>query len=62
MQVDRYPPARILKVYVETLTGFSHIYHPDGLNNISLSQGFMLENDSHCGTGRENVNSNICEG
>ena len=33
MQADRYPPASILKVYVETLTGFSHIYHADGLNN-----------------------------
>ena len=26
------PPSRILKVCIENLTGFTHIYHPDGLN------------------------------
>lgn len=26
-----YPPARIFKVYLEALTGFSHVCHPDGL-------------------------------
>lgn len=26
-------PARILKVYRKALTGFSHVHHPDGLNN-----------------------------
>ena len=36
-------PARILKVYTEALTGFSHIYHPDDLNSTVLSQGCILE-------------------
>ena len=38
-------PPRILKVYLESLTGFSHVYCPDGLNNTLLSQGciFVLE-------------------
>ena len=29
-------------VCIQTLTGFSHIYCPDGLNNTSLSQGSVL--------------------
>lgn len=33
---------RILKVYTEALTGFSHIYCPHGLNNL-FSQGCILE-------------------
>ena len=36
-------PARILKVYIEVLTGFSHEFSPDGLNNILISQGCALE-------------------
>lgn len=35
--------ARILKVYTEALTEFSHIYCPDILNNLLLSQGSVLE-------------------
>lgn len=35
--------ARILKVYIETLMGFSHIFSPDGLNNTLLFQGCILE-------------------
>lgn len=31
------PPIRILKVYIEALTGFSHIFSPVGLSNTSLS-------------------------
>ena len=34
--------ARILKVYIEALTGFSHIFNPDSLNNTLLSQGCIL--------------------
>lgn len=30
-------PAKILKVYIEVLMGFSHIFRPDGLNNTLLS-------------------------
>lgn len=36
-------PTWILKVYIEPLTGLSHVYHWDVLNNTLLSQGFVLE-------------------
>lgn len=50
-------PARILKVYAKALTGFSHVYCPDVLNNTLLSSGCDLENGSHCGNGEQNANS-----
>lgn len=50
-------PARILKVYTETLTELRHIYCLDGLNNTSLSQGYFLENDSHCGKSDQYIHS-----
>lgn len=37
-----HPPAKIFKVYREALTGFSHIYSPDGLNIALLCQGYIL--------------------
>ena len=37
------PPARIFKVYIEALSGFSHVFSPGGLSNILLSQGFVLQ-------------------
>lgn len=41
------PPAtRILKVYIEALPGFSHVFSPDDLNNTFFSQSFILENSS----------------
>lgn len=33
---------QILTVCIEALTGFSHIYCPDGLNATLLSQGYVL--------------------
>ena len=33
---------QILKVYIEALTGFSHVYCPDGLNITLLSQGCVF--------------------
>lgn len=36
------PPARIFKVYIEALTGFSHICHPDSLINTLFSQDYVL--------------------
>lgn len=33
---------RILRVYRETLTGFSHLHSLDGLSNAELSQGCVL--------------------
>ena len=41
--------ARILKVYIEALTGLSHIHNPQGLNNTLLSQGCVLENGFYHG-------------
>lgn len=44
-------PARILKVYKEALlTGFTHMYHPSGLNNTLLSQVYVLGTDPSSGT------------
>lgn len=37
-----HSPARILKV-LKALTGFSHIFGPDGFNNTLISQGCTLE-------------------
>lgn len=48
-------PARILKVYIDTLMGFSHVYYPDDLNNISLSQVCVLETSSSCSNGGKKV-------
>ena len=30
-------PSEILSFYTEVLIGFSHVYHPDGLNNTRFS-------------------------
>ena len=43
------PPTRILKVYIEALTGFIGIYHPDGLHITLLSQGCVLGAGSSVG-------------
>ena len=43
MSSSLHLPPRILKVYTEALTGFSHAYSPDGLNNTILSQSCVLE-------------------
>lgn len=51
------PPSRILRVYTEAFMGFSHVYHPEGLNNILLSQGCTLENSTHCGKGGQKIHS-----
>ena len=52
-----YTLTRILKVYIEALTGFSHITNPDGLNNTVFSQGCILESISHCGNTGQRVHS-----
>ena len=43
MSISLPLPARILKVYIEALPGFSQVFNPDGLNNFLLSQGYILE-------------------
>lgn len=48
-------PARILKVYVEALTRFSHIFSLDGFNSTLLSQGYVLGNGSGCGNSVPNI-------
>lgn len=56
-----HPPATIFKIYTEALTGFSHIYHPDGLNTL-LSQACVLENGSSCGNSGLNAHSKERDG
>ena len=48
-------PARILKVYIDTLMGFSHVSISPSLNNILLSQVYILEKGSPCGNNRQSV-------
>lgn len=55
MSKSLHPPARILKVYIQTLTGFSHIHNPGGLNNTLLSQGYVLETASTVGMGGKHI-------
>lgn len=50
-----YLPTRILTVYIQAFTGFSHIYHPDGLHNALLSQVWVLENGSDSGNSGQNI-------
>lgn len=50
-------PHQNLEVYTETLMRFNHVHRPDGFNGTQLSQGYVLENSSHCGIGGENVHS-----
>lgn len=47
------PPTRILKVYTETLTAFSHIFSPDGLRKrpSRLSQACVPETGPTVGMG-----------
>lgn len=43
-----------LFIYTETLTEFSHMYHPEGLDNASLSHTVMsLDMGSRCGIGAD---------
>lgn len=51
-----HPLARIL-VYIEVLTGFSQVHHPDSLHNTSLSQDWVFDDCSHYGNGVQNVYS-----
>lgn len=39
------PLARIVKVYLEALTGFRHMYYQEGLSTL-VSGGFVLEDGS----------------
>lgn len=48
------PTCHNLKVDKEAWTGYSHVYCPDVLNNILLSEGSILENGSHCGNSGQN--------
>lgn len=52
-----FPPTKTLKVYIEALTGFSHVYHSNGLNNSMSFQGCVLENGSGCGNGGQKTYS-----
>lgn len=37
--------------------GFSHAYHPGGLNRTLLSQGYVIENGSHSVNSRQGRHS-----
>lgn len=50
-----HPPATIINIYIAVLTGFSHIYHPDGLSDTSLFQDRALKNGFHSGNGGQTV-------
>lgn len=52
-----HPPARILQVYIQALTGFGHVCCIDGLNNTLFSECCALENSFHCGNGGQNIYS-----
>lgn len=45
-QIDLHKPVTILSIFIEALTGFSQVYHPDDLNITLLSQGYLLETAS----------------
>lgn len=59
MSRSLHPSARIVKVYIEALTGCSCIHSPAGLNNTLLSQGCVLENGSHYRNNERNVYSKV---
>lgn len=46
-----------LKACTEALTRFSHVYHLDGLNTMSLSQGHALGAVSENREGKQNAHS-----
>lgn len=48
-------PARILKVYMKAISGFSHIFTPDGLNSALLSQGHVLETACLYGNSKQDI-------
>lgn len=49
-------PTRIFKVYREASMEFRHLFSSDGLSNTLASQGCVLDSDSHCGNGGQNMN------
>ena len=56
MSRSSHLPTRILRVYIETLTGFSPAYHPDALNMFAPLR-LHSENCSHCGNSGQNTHS-----
>lgn len=57
MHRSSHPPAKILKAYIKVLAGLNYVYHSDDLNNALFSQGYVLENSSHCGDGVQSIDS-----
>ena len=50
-------PARILKIYIEALIGFSHIHSLGILNTTFLFQGYTLGIASGSGKGKQNTHA-----
>lgn len=48
---------RLLKVYMLTLVGFTSVFSINDLSNTLLSQGYILEDDSHYGNNGHNLYS-----
>lgn len=48
---------RLLKVYMLILVGFTSVFSIDDLSNTLLSQGYILEDDSHYGNNGHNLYS-----
>lgn len=44
------PPDRVIKIYIEALAGFGHVYCPGGLNNTLLFQDCVLDEAPTVGT------------
>lgn len=55
-----HPPGRILEVYIEALTGLSHVSSPD-VSRAYYTQGCVLENCSHCGNTGQKTYSKVRE-
>ena len=55
-------PVRILKVYVETLTGSRHLHCPEVLNNTSLTLSCLLETAARMGRISKELHSRDQEG
>lgn len=57
MNRSLYLPVKILKVDIEALTRFSHIYHPGGLNSTLLFEGWILKNGSGYNNNGQRIHS-----
>ena len=55
MRISLHQLARILKDYIEVLTGFSHIHSPDSISTTLLFQGCILGTASRSRNNKQNA-------